>query len=333
MNPENKDISSVLRGESPGMRQLREELHSLAGTDAPVIIYGETGTGKELVARCLHSLSDRREKTFVPVNCGGIPEALFESELFGHEQGAFTGALKARVGLIEHARGGSLLLDEIESMPLGLQVKVLRFLQEGVLRRLGANNLRDIDVRILATSKEDLLQAGREGRFRDDLYYRLGVAEVHLPPLRERQEDILPLFEHFYSQRARAVGRSPVVLSSPAIEVLLAHSWRGNIRELRNVAHGYALGLLGSPNTVLRRLTLASAQDTARVGPGTTPLETGSRLKRQVNNFERQLIAQCLQRHEGNVRAVLEELGIPRRTLNDKMGKYGLRPVQFRKRK
>ncbi|WP_312717298.1 sigma-54-dependent transcriptional regulator, partial [Stutzerimonas nitrititolerans] len=200
-------IESMLLGVSRAMENLRRQVLELAGTDVNVLIRGDTGAGKEQVARCLHDFSPRARHPFVALNCAAIPETIFESELFGHESGAFTGAQGKRIGRIEHAHGGTLFLDEIESMPLAQQVKLLRVLQERTLERLGSNRSIEVDLRVISAAKPDLLEEVRGGRFREDLLYRLNVAELHIPPLRERREDIPLLFEHFASQAAQRHGR------------------------------------------------------------------------------------------------------------------------------
>jgi len=206
-------IESQLLGVSRAMEALRRQVLDLAGTDVNVLIRGETGSGKEQVARCLHDFSRRAERAYVALNCAAIPETIFESELFGHESGAFTGAQGRRIGRIEHAHGGTLFLDEIESMPLAQQVKLLRVLQEHTLERLGSNRSIEVDLRVISAAKPDLLEEVRAGRFREDLLYRLNVAELRIPPLRERREDIPLLFEHFASQAAQRHGRALALLA------------------------------------------------------------------------------------------------------------------------
>jgi sigma-54 dependent transcriptional regulator len=219
-------------------RALLTRIQLVAPSDATILLCGETGTGKEIVARHVHELSARRGRSFVGVNCGAFPESLVESELFGHERGAFTGAVQAKAGWFETAHGGTLFLDEIGDIPLATQVKLLRVLQEGEVVRLGARAAQHIDVRLIAATNVDLQEAVKAGRFREDLYYRLNVAPLTLLPLRERTDDILPIAQHFlelYSQRLK-LDRTPV-LGADAAEALLAHSWHGNIRELENAIH------------------------------------------------------------------------------------------------
>ncbi len=238
-----QQLSTRLVGHSPAMLRLREQIGALAATKADVLILGETGSGKEVVARALHDLSSRRNGPFVAINAGALAESVVESELFGHEPGAFTGAQKRRIGKFEFANGGTLFLDEIESMSLDVQVKLLRMLQERVVERLGGNQLIPLDIRVIAATKEDLRQAADQGRFRADLYYRLNVAPLRIAPLRERGEDALMLFQHFADESSSRHGLTPNVLQPAQRALLLRHNWPGNVRELQNVAERFALGL------------------------------------------------------------------------------------------
>ncbi|MCJ1886328.1 sigma-54 dependent transcriptional regulator [Pseudomonas sp. LA21] len=296
-------IESRLLGVSRPMETLRRQIMALAGTPVNVLIRGETGSGKELVARCLHDFGPRAGKPFVALNCAAIPEQLFESELFGHESGAFTGAQGKRVGKLEHSNGGSLFLDEIESMPLAQQVKLLRVLQEQQLERLGSNQSIKVDLRVIAATKPDLLEEARAGRFREDLVYRLNVAELRLPPLRERREDIPLLFEHYALLASEKFGRESMPLSATELARLLAHDWPGNVRELANAAERHVLGL--------------DRDD--------TPIEpAGNGLFERMEAYEAQCIRQALGQCKGDIKAVMELLGLPRRTLNEKMQRHGL---------
>lgn len=304
-------IEGVLLGRSPAIVALRRVILEIADTDADVLIVGETGTGKELVARCLHDYSKRREHPFAALNCGGMPENLFESEVFGHEAGAFTGAVKRRIGKIEYARGGTLFLDEIETMPTVLQVKLLRTLQERVFERLGSNEPLPMDCRVIAATKTDLLSEANRGVFRTDLYYRLGVAVLEIPPLRERREDIPLLFEHFVLQAAMRYGREAPEASSTQIQSLMAHHWPGNVRELRNVADRFVLGLA--------KENLAEEASLRRRS-----------LEEQVTMFERLLIEDALKSCSGRTAAAAEMLGLPRKTLYDKMHRLGLSTEDFK---
>ncbi|BCL76280.1 sigma-54-dependent Fis family transcriptional regulator [Jeongeupia sp. HS-3] len=295
-------IEATLLGKGPSIEQLRRRITDLASTDADVLVFGETGTGKELVARCLHRYSDRADKPFVALNCGALPEQLFESEIFGHEAGAFTGAAKRRIGKIEYASGGTLFLDEIESMPLALQVKLLRVLQERELERVGGNEVIPVDCRIVTATKCDLKQLSEQGKFRLDLYYRLNVVTLNLSPLRERCEDIPLLFEHFVLQAALRYHRPAPIVSQGRVRELMLHGWDGNVRELRNVADRFVLGLLDD----------APASE--------VPLD----LPALVERFERNLIDDAMQRAGGQVSAASVSLGMPRKTLYDKIKRYGL---------
>ncbi len=312
-----RGIEAVMVGRSAAMQALRRTVLDLAGTTADVLVYGETGSGKDLVARCLHDYSPRRGGPYVPINCGGLPDALVENELFGHEAGAFTGAQKARAGKLEAADGGTLFLDEIESMPLGVQVKLLRVLQERTVERLGSNRAVPVDCRVVAASKTDLLTASEAGRFRADLYYRIGVAFIHLPPLRERREDISMLFEHFALLAASRYGRELPVLTPAQRAELLAYDWPGNLRELGNVATRCVLGLARG-----------------RLTPGSGGADAGaalpSSLHEQMDQFERALITDTLRRHEGDVTASAKALQLPKQTLYDKMKRLQVQGADYR---
>lgn len=311
-------LSSRIVGASAGIARVREAVAELAQHEANVIITGETGTGKEVVARALHDFGPRSKAPFVAVNCAAVPEDLFESELFGHEAGAFTGARGPRVGKFEFANGGTLLLDEIESMPLLLQAKLLRVLQERVVERVGSNRAIPINVRVISASKYDLEERGRTGEFRPDLYYRLCGAEIPLPPLRAREGDVLLLFEHFSVQAAAIAQKPRRALSSADVEALLAHRWPGNVRELKTIAERYALGLKVFDKSIAEMLGVAQNNRSA-----------GATLADRVAAYERQLIDAALREHGGSISKVIEALGIPRRTLNEKMSKYGLmRPAR-----
>ncbi|NWB94726.1 sigma-54-dependent Fis family transcriptional regulator [Pseudomonas gingeri] len=303
-------LERSLLGVSRSLQTLRRQVLELAALPVNVLIRGETGSGKELVARCLHDFGPRADKPFVALNCAAIPEALFEAELFGHESGAFTGAQGKRIGKLEYADGGTLFLDEIESMPLAQQVKLLRVLQEQKLERLGSNQSIAVDLRIVAATKPDLLDEARAGRFREDLAYRLTVAQLRLPPLRERREDIPLLFEHFAYGAAERMGRPSTPLSGPQLSRLLSHDWPGNVRELANAAERSVLGL-------------GEAEPEG--------IDPGQSLAAQQEAFEAQCLRAALTRHRGDVKAVLEELQLPRRTFNEKMQRHGLAREMFLK--
>ncbi|CAI8948261.1 C4-dicarboxylate transport transcriptional regulatory protein DctD [Pseudomonas chlororaphis] len=301
-------IDSTLLGVSRALQTLRRQVVDLAALPVNVLIRGETGSGKELVARCLHDFGPRADKPFVALNCAAIPEQLFEAELFGHESGAFTGAQGKRIGKLEYADGGTLFLDEIESMPLAQQVKLLRVLQEQKLERLGSNQSIAVDLRIIAATKPDLLDEARAGRFREDLAYRLNVAQLRLPPLRDRREDIPLLYEHFAHAAAERLGRSVAPLSGAQLSRLLSHDWPGNVRELANVAERQVLGL-GEPEP--------------------EAIDPGQSLAAQQEAFEAQCLRAALTRHKGDIKAVLNELQLPRRTFNEKMQRHGLAREMF----
>ncbi|PRB82757.1 sigma-54 dependent transcriptional regulator [Pseudomonas sp. MYb185] len=305
-----QELTARLIGQSPAMRRLHEQIGALAGINSDVLILGETGTGKEVVARALHDLSSRRNGPFVAINAGALAESVVESELFGHEPGAFTGASKRRIGKFEFANGGTLFLDEIESMSLEVQVKLLRLLQERVVERLGGNQSIALDIRVIAATKEDLRQAADQGRFRADLYYRLNVAPLRIPPLRERDEDPLLLFQHFATGASTRHGLPDRELQAGQRAMLLRHAWPGNVRELQNAAERFALGL---------DLELEPGQD----GLADSATLSGN-LGEQVEAFERALIAAELGRPHNSLRSLAEALGIPRKTLHDKLRKHGL---------
>lgn len=310
-------IQATLIGRSAQMEQVRRKVLLLAETSADVLIYGDTGTGKELVARCLHEHSARRRQHFVPLNCGGIAENLVDSEIFGHEAGAFTGASRARVGKFEYAHGGTLFLDEIESMPMAVQIKLLRALQERSVERLGSNTPVPFDCRIVAASKHDLKTLSDQHEFRADLYYRIGVAIVELPSLRERREDIPLLFENFMLMAASRHQRAAPSPTHAQTAELMAYAWPGNVRELRNVADRFVLGLLGERLTQARE----AAHETGNL-PRTLP--------QQVESFERAVIVEHLRRHRDDQAAAANALGVPRQTLHDKVRKLGIAMEEFR---
>ncbi len=317
---ENLDAESPLDKTFVGRHQsivnVRAQIEMLGATNIDIMIFGETGTGKDVVARALHDAGQKKSAAakpgpFVALNCAALPKEIFESELFGHEAGAFTGAQKRRIGKIEHANKGTLFLDEIESMPLDLQVKLLRVVETRSIERLGSNNSITLDIRFIAASKIDLQQASANGDFRQDLYFRLNVASISLPPLRQRGEDILILFYHL-TRRARARFRREIPQVTPAIEAqLLSHDWPGNVRELRNMADRFVLGLgLG--------FSEAGSKDIAAPNPGAP-------LARQLANFERALIAGEIARNNGALKPTYEKLGISRKALYEKMKKLSLR--------
>ena len=298
-------------GASPASRNVREMLRKLAEVPlSAMVIGGETGTGKGLAARILHYSGPRTAGPLVEVNCAALPRELLESEIFGHEAGAFTGAARRRIGKVEHAAGGTLFLDEIETMPPALQVKLLRVLQERKVERLGGNELIPVDCRVVAATKADLKRLSDAGRFRSDLYYRLNVAAIELPALRQRREDIPRLVAHFLEEAGRRYLREPPVVPAEQLSRWTSAEWPGNVRELRNAVERYVLGV----------------SDEA---PLQTDGDDGS-LSGRVESFERTLIADELRRQSGNVARAADALGLPKKTLYDKLRKHGLLPDEFR---
>lgn len=302
-----------LLGASETMARLRATIAQLADARLDVLIEGETGVGKEVVARALHNGGRRRIHPFVAVNCGALPEGLIESELFGHEPGAFPGATRRRIGHIEQSHRGTLFLDEIESMPMAVQVKLLRVIEEREVQPIGGP-AKTLDLRILASSKIDLEDAIRAGAFREDLYYRLNVVKLRVAPLRERREDMPLLFAHFLRRAAAREGRSAPGLTAAVRRRLLEHDWPGNVRELVHFAERVAAGLI-DPG-----------------GVGVVEEEAGG-LTERVARYEAELIRETLERCDGDVTAVTEALRLPRKTLYDKLQKHGLKPADFRRRR
>lgn len=310
-------VDGPLVGISRAMRSLRGRIRQLADLDVDVLVHGETGSGKEMVAQALHQWGKRRGKRLVTLNCGGLPESVIDSELFGHEAGAFTGAQKKRIGQIELAHEGTLFLDEIESMPLALQTKLLRVLEDRQVTPLGGNQGRRIDMRVVAATKTDLSEAARAGSFRADLAYRLDVVTLRIPPLRERKDDIPLLFTHFASRAAARFGCERPALSEALRRRLLARDWPGNVRELAHFAERVTLGMADEP------------EDTAP--PAGADGEAGAGgLTERVAAFEAGLLREALQRHRGNIAAVLDDLGLPRKTFYDKLTRHGISPADYR---
>lgn len=301
----------MLIGSDRNIELLRNTLRQIADTDVDVLIEGETGSGKDVAANALHSWSNRAERPFVAVNCGALPETMIESELFGHEPGAFTGALKKRIGRIEHAQGGTLFLDEIEAMSPALQVKLLRVLETRQITPLGTNDVRRVNIRIVAATKVDLLALAKQGSFREDLYYRLHVVKIRIPPLRERRADIPLLFGHFLARAARRFGRAQPAIGHRERHFLLEHSWPGNIRELAHYAERVALGLDGD------------------AAPGSEFLP----LPKRVEAYEGSLIREALAASRGDIQGTLEALGIPRKTFYDKLHRHGIDQSKYREAK
>ena len=299
-------ITSRLNGRSAAMARLRAELRAVADSDTDVLIQGATGTGKEVAARALHAASGRADRPFVAINCAALPETLIESELFGHAPGAFPGATRERYGKFQHARGGTLFLDQIDSLSLPVQGKLLTALQDRAITPQGSNEPEALDLRVIAASKHALTEAVAQGRFRDDLLYRLNVVTITTPTLAERREDIPGLYQILLAQASARHNRAAPPVAPEALAELAARPWPGNVRELRNAAERAVLG----------------------IDPG-APVVTG-RLADQMAAHERGLIAAALSAHGGSIKATYEALGISRKALYEKMQKHGLDRLSFK---
>jgi len=312
---ENRSLRGLLEGDqlfqrivgrSPAIVALRDQIEAVQDADVDVLIVGETGSGKEVVARALHDFSHRCRAPFVAINCAALPADIIESELFGHESGAFTGATKRRIGKLEYAQGGCVFLDEIESMPLDLQAKILRAVEERSIERLGSNATIALDVRFIGATKTDLEELSNQGNFRLDLVYRLNVMTIEIPPLRERTEDIPLLFFHL-ARNARAKYRREIPEFTPELEAqLIHHHWPGNVRELRNFAERFVLGLWQG-----------------FTDPGASQLQSGD-LASRLAAFERSVIEQVLRKHHGSMKRTYEELGLSRKGLYDKIKRLNI---------
>ena len=314
-------------GRSPVMRRVFETVDRVADTDVTVLIRGESGTGKELVANALHYRSPRRSKPMIKMNCAALSRELVESELFGHERGAFTGAIARREGKFEAADGGTLFLDEVGDMPLETQAKLLRALQEKEVERVGGNQAIKVDVRVIAATNHDLEAAVAAGRFREDLYYRLKVVEIAIPPLQDRREDIPLLVDHFLAQAAKQFHRQPKPLTDDALRACVGHDWKGNVRELRSAVEQ---ALLLSPGAEITTADLfptrnvpASAEAPA-ASPQDTPVSFREAKDRIVEAFERDFLLQALRRHGGNITRAAEEIGMYRQNFQQKMRELGI---------
>jgi two-component system response regulator GlrR len=306
-------------GMSPGIRKVLSQIDMVAATDYPTLIQGESGTGKELAARAIHARSGRAKKKLIAVNCGAIPEGLFESELFGHLRGAFTGAVGERRGLIEDADGGTLFLDEIGDLTAPLQVKLLRVIQDGEVRRLGDNRPTKVDVRLICATHRDLKDLVSRGQFREDLYYRISVFPIFVPPLRDRKEDILPLADRFLAKAATETGKPLTGFTQQAAERILAYPWPGNVRELENK---------------VRQAAITAREGT--VGPEHLMLEEGafapeeSSFREAKARFERGYVIRLLRKNQGNVAAAAREAGKYRAEFYDLLKKHQIRPEDYR---
>ncbi len=315
---------------SPKMHKIFETVERVSSSDASVLVQGESGTGKELMARAIHYTSPRRNKPFVPVNCAALPDTLLESELFGYDEGAFSGARRRKPGRFEIADGGTIFLDEVGDLPLAMQPKILRAAEEKIIERLGGTRRIPVDVRIVAASNRDLRQEVKEGRFRQDLYFRLAVITVSIPPLRDRKEDILVLADHFLREFCTDLGRPSPSLSDAAASALLAHDWPGNVRELKNAMQHLALLCDDSviePQSLPGWLLMEGPPGIA-VRADSDPLDTPLSLKeskrRTFVETEKRQIAEALRIFDGNRTRAAEYLGISRRSLQLKIKHYGL---------
>ncbi len=313
---------ALLIGDTPAMQQVRRLIETIAPTDATVMILGETGTGKELVARSLHEKSKRAERAFIPVNCGALPENLVESELFGHRKGAFTGADTNRKGLFEVANGGTLFLDEVGELDKSVQVKLLRFLESGEIRRVGENEPFRVDVRVLCATNRDLRDMVANELFREDLFFRLNTFEIYLPPLRERRHDISALAKHLLTRLASRRGLTESVMSTESIDMLMAHEWPGNIRELANVIERATILAGNGPiqpehlPTQLPSRNKAHANNPSPIASPHFQIPDGNPTLRDI---EMKYIQTILEKHNGNKPAASRELGISLKTLYNKI--------------
>ena len=304
-----------LIGQSSGMQDIFSTIRKVANYKAPVLIIGESGTGKEVISRSIHSQSDRRENPFVAINCGAIPENLLESELFGHEKGSFTGAYAQQKGKVEYADGGTLFLDEIGELSLTLQVKLLRFLQEHTIERIGGNRSIEVDTRIIAATQKDLLKASQDRSFRNDLYYRLSVVTIHIPPLRDREEDILLLAKYYLNRFSNEVNKKIKGFTEEAIYSILSYPWPGNIRELENKIKRAVI--MGEGQRITHHdLDLNSSMilDDSKLS-----------LKEARKRAEINIITRALTKHDNNITKAADELGISRPTLHDLMRKHSIK--------
>jgi len=320
-----KGCTTAILGTSSEIGAVRDIIDKIADTDSTVLILGESGTGKELVARALHYGSTRSKKAFVPINCGAIPEDLLESELFGYEKGAFTGAIATKIGRFEAADQGTVFLDEIGDMSPGLQVKILRVLQEKEFERVGGRNTIKVDVRVVAATNQDLERAVEEKKFRNDLYYRLNVIPIHLPPLRSRKEDIPVLVDHFIEKMAKRKKKSIRGISTEALRLFEAHDWPGNIRELENLMERLVVlkekGAMITPKDLPEKIRQSrQLNSSAQVA---LPAQ-GIDFNEAVDNYERELIVSALQRVNGIKKKAAEYLNLNRTTLIEKMKRKGL---------
>lgn len=307
-----RNSTGLQPGDGPRMQAVAATVRKVAGSEAPVLIVGESGTGKEMTARAIHDLGRRREGPFVAINCSAIPETLIESELFGHERGAFTGAHQQRRGRIESAEGGTLFLDEIGEVPLPVQVKLLRFLQEQTIQRVGGRSEITVNTRVIAATNADLQRGMKEGTFREDFFYRLAVVRIALPPLRERGEDAVTLARSFLERFADEQGRRGLRLSGEAEEAMRRHAWPGNVRELQNRVRRAVI------MSECRRIEAADLE-LAEASPA-----AGASLRAARDSLERDMIQRCLEKHAGKIAPAAVELGISRPALYERLERLGL---------
>lgn len=329
------DFQAIV-GEDPAMMKVLRRVAQVAPSEVTVLIEGESGTGKELIARALHYNSERADGPFVPVNCGAVPENLQEAELFGHEKGAFTGAVKSNPGWFERAHGGTLFLDEVGEMPLALQVKFLRVLETGEYAPVGSTTIRRADVRVVAATNRDTDELVREGRMRQDLLFRLAVIRLHVPPLRERPVDLRLLTRHFLDRFGEQMGR-PLELSPEAESALEAHSYPGNVRELHNILQAAALIAEGPlidvedlPDAVSREDSAAGPLDGVLAGDGPPGLSFKKAKQRVVASFEREYLRRCLEASQGNVSQAARMAEIDVKNFHTKMKRHGIDRLDFR---
>ncbi|SET05316.1 two component, sigma54 specific, transcriptional regulator, Fis family [Natronincola peptidivorans] len=314
-----KNTGKTIIGNSPGIQRILGIVEKVAKTPATVLILGESGTGKEVIANTIHYSSDRNKKPYIKVNCGAIPENLMESELFGHEKGAFTGAIQRKIGKFQKAHSGTIFLDEIGELDLSMQVKLLRVLQEMEFERVGGNEKIKVDVRVIAATNRDLFKMVKEGSFREDLYYRLNVIPILIPPLRERKEDIPLLLNYFLAEFGKKIGRKNMTLDEAAREKMINYHWRGNIRELENVIE--RMILLADDHIIRKKsLPFEIVNEEERKDPFTLP-EEGI----DIEVLEKRLILQALERTDYNQTRAAQLLGMTRHTLLYRMDKYDIK--------
>ncbi len=317
-----EDATSPLVGESAAMTKLRQIINKVAPSEGRVLILGENGTGKELVAQSIHDGSMRRGAPFVKLNCSAVPKDLVESELFGHEKGAFTGAIAMRRGRFELADNGTLFLDEVGDMPLDMQTKLLRVLQEGTFERVGGSKSYSVNVRVLAATNRDLNEMIAKGTFRQDLYYRLAVVEIHVPPMRERLEDVPLLSRHFIAETAATNRKRDLKLSEGAESALASHTYPGNVRELQNIIE--RLGIFAEGNVISETDVRAALKGTADVESQGMLYRPGQKLSDIMHHLERQVIAEAIEHHQGNKSATAKSLEVERSHFYKKCKSLGI---------